>query len=154
MGDQTKRRVKKVLSITGRKAWGWCFIALLLPELWEACPCWQTEGTTRRSRGAPLLFLSTASHLSPSSLSSRTSSPLCQFVAIAAHSSYNVFAECPFPDGFNVAVLLYSLSLIPFFLNFYHQTYLRGNRRSWLKGRDRGLKLTEPSPERVWWKMA
>ncbi|XP_060046224.1 potassium voltage-gated channel subfamily A member 1 isoform X4 [Erinaceus europaeus] len=51
---------------------------------------------------------------------------LCQFVAIVAHSSYNLFADCAFPDGFNIAVLLYSFSLIILFLNFYYQTYLRG----------------------------
>ncbi|XP_055964636.1 elongation of very long chain fatty acids protein 4-like [Sorex fumeus] len=54
---------------------------------------------------------------------------LGQFVAIAAHASYNLFAECSFPDGFNLAVLLYSLSLIVLFLNFYRQTYLRGRRK-------------------------
>ncbi|MXQ92549.1 hypothetical protein E5288_WYG001013 [Bos mutus] len=51
------------------------------------------------------------------------------FVAIAACSSYNLFAECPFPDGFNVAVLLYSLSLLALFLNFYQQTYLRNKQK-------------------------
>ncbi|KAG8509107.1 Elongation of very long chain fatty acids protein 4 [Galemys pyrenaicus] len=57
-----------------------------------------------------------------------TTLQLGQFVAIAAHSSYNLFAECSFPDGFNMAVLLYSLSLILLFLNFYHKTYLRGKQ--------------------------
>ncbi|KAB1254263.1 Elongation of very long chain fatty acids protein 4 [Camelus dromedarius] len=51
-----------------------------------------------------------------------------QLMAIAVHSSYNLFALCPFPDGFNVTVLLYTLSLITLFLDFYHQTYLRGKR--------------------------
>ena len=55
-------------------------------------------------------------------------------MAIAAHSSYNLFAECSFPDGFNVAVLLYSLSLITFSLSFYHQTYLRGKREKLASG--------------------
>ncbi|KAB0386719.1 hypothetical protein FD755_001675 [Muntiacus reevesi] len=54
---------------------------------------------------------------------------LGQFVAIAAHSSYNLFAECPFPDGFNVAILLYLLSLLALFFNFYQQTYLRSKRK-------------------------
>ncbi|NXP41667.1 ELOV4 protein, partial [Leiothrix lutea] len=52
----------------------------------------------------------------------------CQFVAIAAHSSYNLFTECPFPDGFNTAVFLYILSLLALFLRFYHRTYVRGRR--------------------------
>ncbi|XP_055439513.1 elongation of very long chain fatty acids protein 7-like [Bubalus kerabau] len=54
---------------------------------------------------------------------------LGQFVAIATHSSYNLFAECPFPDSFNVAVLLYSLSLLALFLNFYQHTYLRSKQK-------------------------
>ncbi|XP_075022325.1 very long chain fatty acid elongase 4-like [Calonectris borealis] len=53
---------------------------------------------------------------------------LCQFVAIAAHSSYNLFTECPFPDGFNIAVFLYILSLIALFLHFYYRTYTRGKQ--------------------------
>ncbi|OWK52586.1 Elongation of very long chain fatty acids protein 4 [Lonchura striata] len=53
---------------------------------------------------------------------------LCQFVAIAAHSSYNLFTECPFPDGFNTAVFLYILSLLALFLHFYYQTYVRGKQ--------------------------
>ncbi|GAB0177366.1 elongation of very long chain fatty acids protein 4-like [Grus japonensis] len=53
---------------------------------------------------------------------------LCQFVAIAVHSSYNLFTECPFPYGFNTAVFLYILSLIALFLHFYYQTYTRGKK--------------------------
>ncbi|NXB71918.1 ELOV4 protein, partial [Donacobius atricapilla] len=53
---------------------------------------------------------------------------MCQFVAIAAHSSYNLFTECPFPDGFNIAVFLYILSLLALFLRFYHRTYIRGKQ--------------------------
>uniref|UniRef100_A0A8D0HUA3 Elongation of very long chain fatty acids protein n=1 Tax=Sphenodon punctatus TaxID=8508 RepID=A0A8D0HUA3_SPHPU len=53
---------------------------------------------------------------------------LYQFVAIAVHSSYNLFTECPFPDGFNTAVFIYILSLIVLFLNFYYRTYTRGKR--------------------------
>ncbi|NXU66946.1 ELOV4 protein, partial [Horornis vulcanius] len=53
---------------------------------------------------------------------------MCQFVAIAAHSSYNLFTECPFPDGFNTAVFLYILSLLALFLRFYYRTYVRGKR--------------------------
>ncbi|NXM95287.1 ELOV4 protein, partial [Sylvia borin] len=53
---------------------------------------------------------------------------MCQFVAIAVHSSYNLFTECPFPDGFNTAVFLYILSLLALFLRFYYRTYIRGKR--------------------------
>uniref|UniRef100_A0A8C9MZB1 Elongation of very long chain fatty acids protein n=1 Tax=Serinus canaria TaxID=9135 RepID=A0A8C9MZB1_SERCA len=55
---------------------------------------------------------------------------LCQFVAIATHSSYNLFTECPFPDGFNTAVFLYILSLLALFLRFYYRTYVRGKTES------------------------
>ncbi|XP_027305722.1 very long chain fatty acid elongase 4-like isoform X2 [Anas acuta] len=54
---------------------------------------------------------------------------LCQFVAIAVHSSYNLFTECPFPDGFNIAVFLYILSLIALFLHYYYWTYTRGKKK-------------------------
>ncbi|XP_040211884.1 elongation of very long chain fatty acids protein 4-like [Rana temporaria] len=50
---------------------------------------------------------------------------LTQFVAIAFHSGYNLFTDCPFPDGFNGAVFGYIISLIILFLNFYYQTYIR-----------------------------
>ncbi|NXA50955.1 ELOV4 protein, partial [Nothocercus julius] len=36
---------------------------------------------------------------------------VCQFVAIATHSSYSFFTESPFPDSFNTAVFLYILRL-------------------------------------------
>ncbi|KAM6320822.1 LOW QUALITY PROTEIN: very long chain fatty acid elongase 4-like [Aegotheles albertisi] len=54
---------------------------------------------------------------------------LCQFVAIAAHSSYNLFTECTFSDGFSTAVFLYILSLVALFLHFYYQTYIRGKQK-------------------------
>lgn len=50
---------------------------------------------------------------------------LAQFAAIALHSGYNLFTDCPFPDGFNLAVFTYIITLIILFLNFYYQTYLR-----------------------------
>uniref|UniRef100_A0A8C3ETH0 Elongation of very long chain fatty acids protein n=1 Tax=Corvus moneduloides TaxID=1196302 RepID=A0A8C3ETH0_CORMO len=50
---------------------------------------------------------------------------LCQFVAIAAHSSYNLFTECLYPDGFNTTVFLYILAL---FLHFYYWTCVRGKQ--------------------------
>ncbi|KGL85958.1 Elongation of very long chain fatty acids protein 4, partial [Charadrius vociferus] len=37
-------------------------------------------------------------------------------------------SECPFPDGFNIAVFLYILSLIALFLHFYYRTYTRGKQ--------------------------
>ncbi|XP_078508742.1 very long chain fatty acid elongase 4-like [Lissotriton helveticus] len=55
---------------------------------------------------------------------------LSQFVAIAAHSSYNLFTDCDFPDGFNSIVFIYIVSLILLFSNFYIQTYLRGKKKT------------------------
>lgn len=69
----------------------------------------------------------------------------CQFVAIATHSSYKLFTKCPFPDGFNIAVILCILSLLALFLCFYYQTYVRGKREklTWRKS-----KRTESA---AWW---
>ncbi|KAM6438765.1 LOW QUALITY PROTEIN: very long chain fatty acid elongase 4-like [Rhynochetos jubatus] len=58
---------------------------------------------------------------------------LCQFVDIAAHSSYNLFTECLFPDGFNTAVFLYILSFIALFRYFYYQTCTRGKQEKLTK---------------------
>ncbi|MGH0182582.1 UNVERIFIED_CONTAM: hypothetical protein FKN15_023910 [Acipenser sinensis] len=49
---------------------------------------------------------------------------LLQFFGIAAHTSYNLFTDCTFPDGFNLVVFLYIVSLILLFSSFYHQTYI------------------------------
>ncbi|NXD96810.1 ELOV4 protein, partial [Chaetorhynchus papuensis] len=51
--------------------------------------------------------------------------PILQLFVATAHSSYNLFTECPFPDGFNTAVFLYILAL---FLHFCYQTYIRGKQ--------------------------
>nr|XP_014354043.1 PREDICTED: elongation of very long chain fatty acids protein 4-like isoform X2 [Latimeria chalumnae] len=53
---------------------------------------------------------------------------LIQFFAIAIHTSYNLFIDCDFPDGFNVFVCFYIASLILLFSNFYYQTYIRWRR--------------------------
>ncbi|XP_019320330.1 uncharacterized protein LOC109276187 isoform X2 [Panthera pardus] len=55
-------------------------------------------------------------------------------VATVALSSYSHFTECSFPDGFNMVVLLCSLSVISLFLNCHHQTYLRGKREKLTSG--------------------
>ncbi|NWW19209.1 ELOV4 protein, partial [Falcunculus frontatus] len=49
----------------------------------------------------------------------------CQFVAIAAHSSFSLFTECPFPDGFDTTVFLHILAL---FLYLCYRTYVRGKQ--------------------------
>lgn len=49
------------------------------------------------------------------------------FVATAAHS-YNLFTERPFPEGLDMAVLPHTFGVIGFFLNCYHQTYLKSKQ--------------------------
>ncbi|OWF42129.1 elongation of very long chain fatty acids protein 4-like [Mizuhopecten yessoensis] len=53
---------------------------------------------------------------------------LIQFVAFVIHTGYNLLIDCDFPQGFNVAVFLYSISLIFLFGNFYYRAYLLKQR--------------------------
>ncbi|KAL2097574.1 hypothetical protein ACEWY4_006781 [Coilia grayii] len=53
-----------------------------------------------------------------------TSLQLLQFCIVTVHTTYNLFADCNFPDSMNVVVVAYSLSLIALFSNFYYQSYL------------------------------
>ncbi|CAN9503326.1 unnamed protein product [Ophioblennius macclurei] len=53
-----------------------------------------------------------------------TSLQLLQFFIVTIHTTYNLFADCNFPDSMNVVVLAYSLSLIALFSNFYYRSYL------------------------------
>ncbi|XP_043941832.1 elongation of very long chain fatty acids protein 4-like isoform X2 [Protopterus annectens] len=55
---------------------------------------------------------------------------LLQFFLIAVHTSYNLFTECAFPDGFNIIVFVYIVSLIILFSNFYFQSYIRGKGKA------------------------
>uniref|UniRef100_A0A3Q2UPX6 Elongation of very long chain fatty acids protein n=1 Tax=Fundulus heteroclitus TaxID=8078 RepID=A0A3Q2UPX6_FUNHE len=52
-----------------------------------------------------------------------TSLQLLQFLIVSMHTTYNLFADCDFPDSMNAVVLAYSLSLIVLFSNFYYQSY-------------------------------
>ncbi|KAM7401293.1 hypothetical protein PAMA_005469 [Pampus argenteus] len=47
-----------------------------------------------------------------------------QFLVVTIHTTYNLFADCDFPDSMNMVVLAYSLSLIALFANFYYHSYL------------------------------
>lgn len=47
-----------------------------------------------------------------------------QFVLLTIHTSYNLFADCNFPDAMNIVVCTYLLSLIVLFSNFYYQSYV------------------------------
>ncbi|XP_038156372.1 ELOVL fatty acid elongase 8a [Cyprinodon tularosa] len=53
-----------------------------------------------------------------------TSLQLLQFLIVTMHTTYNLLADCDFPDSMNAVVLAYSLSLIALFSNFYYQNYL------------------------------
>ncbi|KAF3858523.1 hypothetical protein F7725_011724 [Dissostichus mawsoni] len=53
-----------------------------------------------------------------------TSLQLLQFFIVTIHTTYNLFADCDFPDSMNMAVFAYSLSLIALFSNFYYKSYL------------------------------
>ncbi|GCB63415.1 hypothetical protein scyTo_0007385 [Scyliorhinus torazame] len=50
---------------------------------------------------------------------------LVQFLGIAVHTSYNLFTDCDFPDGFNLFVFIYIITIIILFSNFYYKTYIQ-----------------------------
>ncbi|XP_078417083.1 ELOVL fatty acid elongase 8b isoform X3 [Cetorhinus maximus] len=50
---------------------------------------------------------------------------LLQFFGIAVHTSYNLFTDCDFPDGFNLFVFIYIITIIILFSNFYYKTYIQ-----------------------------
>ncbi|XP_013410784.1 elongation of very long chain fatty acids protein 4 [Lingula anatina] len=52
-----------------------------------------------------------------------TSLQLLQFVIILFHTSFAMYKDCGFPNGYNAALILYMVSHIVLFGNFYHQTY-------------------------------
>ncbi|XP_053738830.1 ELOVL fatty acid elongase 8a isoform X1 [Synchiropus splendidus] len=54
---------------------------------------------------------------------------LVQFFIVTIHTSYNLYADCDFPDAMNMVVLAYSLSLIILFANFYYQSYLHATTK-------------------------
>ncbi|XP_078656359.1 very long chain fatty acid elongase 4-like [Branchiostoma floridae x Branchiostoma belcheri] len=58
-----------------------------------------------------------------------TSMQLMQFVAILTHTTVNFFSDCDFPQGFNIAVMAYMVSLIILFGNFYYQEYVKRARQ-------------------------
>lgn len=113
-------------------------------------PAGRQGGEDRRDQGqhpsssSTLLLCALLFYFLSSSLS-----PKGPFVATAA-PSYNLFTECPFPDGLDMAVLLHTFSVIGLFLNCYHQTYLKSKQeKQTYRGWTQGLKLAEPSPQRV-----
>uniref|UniRef100_A0A3Q3QJL9 Elongation of very long chain fatty acids protein n=1 Tax=Monopterus albus TaxID=43700 RepID=A0A3Q3QJL9_MONAL len=53
-----------------------------------------------------------------------TSLQLLQFFIVTIHITYNLFADCDFPDSMNMVVLVYSVSFIVFLGNFHYHNYL------------------------------
>ncbi|XP_071139052.1 very long chain fatty acid elongase 4-like [Mytilus edulis] len=53
---------------------------------------------------------------------------LTQFMAFVIHTGYNLITDCDFPQGFNVAVFIYAITLILLFGNFYYHSYLEKQR--------------------------
>lgn len=51
-----------------------------------------------------------------------------QFMAFVIHTGYNLITDCDFPQGFNVAVFIYAITLILLFGNFYYHSYLEKQR--------------------------
>ncbi|XP_063075113.1 ELOVL fatty acid elongase 8a [Engraulis encrasicolus] len=58
-----------------------------------------------------------------------TTLQLTQFCIITVHTTYNLFADCDFPDSMNAVVVAYALTLIALFSNFYYQSYLAKRRK-------------------------
>ncbi|XP_070563174.1 very long chain fatty acid elongase 4-like isoform X2 [Ptychodera flava] len=54
---------------------------------------------------------------------------LMQFFAVMIHTGINLATDCSFPQGFNIAVVLYALSMILLFGNFYRTSYGQSKRK-------------------------
>ncbi|XP_033738776.1 elongation of very long chain fatty acids protein 4-like [Pecten maximus] len=50
---------------------------------------------------------------------------LSQFFAVIVHTGYNMTIDCAFPNGFNIAVFLYAISLVFLFSNFFKNAYTK-----------------------------
>lgn len=49
---------------------------------------------------------------------------LFQFLLVTIHCTYNLFADCDYPDSINAFQVAYALSLTALFCNFYYHSYL------------------------------
>jgi elongation of very long chain fatty acids protein 4 len=49
-------------------------------------------------------------------------------VAFVIHSGYNLLIDCDYPQGFNIAVFIYALTLIALFGNFYYHSYIQSQQ--------------------------
>lgn len=51
-----------------------------------------------------------------------------QFLAVITHSVVNFTTKCYFPKIFDAAFLIYCITILVLFLNFYIQAYIKGRR--------------------------
>ncbi|PVD22782.1 hypothetical protein C0Q70_16038 [Pomacea canaliculata] len=54
---------------------------------------------------------------------SKGHSALAQFVILLAFTLVNIVAECDFPKGFSYAALVYGLTYLLLFINFYRRSF-------------------------------
>ncbi|CAF2443857.1 unnamed protein product [Rotaria sp. Silwood2] len=54
-----------------------------------------------------------------------TQAQIIQFVAVIGHSSINLITPCSFPKIFDISFLLYGISILLLFSNFYLQSYIK-----------------------------
>uniref|UniRef100_A0A3B4B8K4 Elongation of very long chain fatty acids protein n=1 Tax=Periophthalmus magnuspinnatus TaxID=409849 RepID=A0A3B4B8K4_9GOBI len=53
---------------------------------------------------------------------------LFQFFLVTGHCTYNLFADCDYPDSINAMQVVYALSLTALFCNFFYQSYLSNKK--------------------------
>ncbi|KAI8499684.1 hypothetical protein Bbelb_227350 [Branchiostoma belcheri] len=58
-----------------------------------------------------------------------TTLQLIQFLAIIVHTSMAIYVSCGFPNEYNVALILYGISHILLFGNFYNETYVDAKKK-------------------------
>ncbi|XP_064606299.1 very long chain fatty acid elongase 4-like [Liolophura sinensis] len=55
---------------------------------------------------------------------------LLQFILFVVHTTTNLLVECDYPQGYNIAVFIYAISLIILFGNFYYKSYVAKRTQS------------------------
>ncbi|CAF0753914.1 unnamed protein product [Didymodactylos carnosus] len=54
---------------------------------------------------------------------------LFQFVMVIIQALINLSVDCNFPKAFSYSFLLYAISILALFLNFYFQSYIKERRK-------------------------